>query len=148
MADIRVEIANAFTAAGTKVRAFYGVEPRERQITVKDDEVQRFLAIVNLEDKGDMMRDTEGLIEQGRLMLFTVALRPDIAVDEMQAWIKILYISSLGGFGEQGSAPFDLQGVRFWRFRPQGGLNGQAFKPEGEKYYMLDQLVEFAAAKI
>ncbi len=148
MSDIRVDIAKAFTDDGTQVRPFYGTEPREKQITVTGASVQRFLTIVDLDHLGDFMRDTEGLIEAGRLMLFTVATRPDIAVDQMKAWIKILYVSSLGGFGEQGSAPFDLQGVRFWRFRPLGFLNQDSFKPEGQKYYLLDQLVEFAAAVI
>lgn len=115
-------------------------------IKIEENEVYRLIQPVSIDHNGIFNRNTKGLIEEGKLFMFSIAHQPKLAVQDMTDWLKVINTSPLGGFNLP-EIEVTLGDVKFWRFRPPGVVNMVAER-FGDQFYVIDQLIEYAARNI
>lgn len=149
------EIAAAFTAGGRTVwpyRGVDGVTPDELagyEAAPRFDGVVYLLAGRTVDVRESMSFDSLGLIRAGTAVMQCFSRSDAQALDKLHEWLCVLYNDQTTANRPMTAptrAPFDYQGVRFWRFRPKGDVQDQAVKYAD--WYVAEQLIEYAAKKI
>ena len=144
------DVVQAFIDDGTTVIANYGhaFEQEEVDIASKSANVVRLLTMPFFESEEEFMKDSDGLISQGVAIATTIALKDKVAVSKSQDWLQLLYNSPNSGLGKPGTGPTTFQGVKFWRWMPEGGNLVNIAQKWGGKYWVVEQPIEFAAETI
>lgn len=110
-----IDVAEAFALNGYNIKAHFGniIEREEIDPALLP---QYFLAAKTLV-RDELSDSTQGNLFSIRCTLYTIADKPDNAVNENIKFLKNVFVSEAGFVGA-GNRPVEYGGVQFWRFEP------------------------------
>ena len=150
-ANITSEIANAMTEQISAseldiketVSPHYGEWIEDIEVRLENEKDYRlFLNIPSVRTEAQIFKDTDGYIQEGRLVLIVYAQNAYECVQRLHNVIAAIGLhTSTGRLGQPEQGPFDIGQVSFFKLYPIG-LNKSSRK-DGAGKYRIEQFFDF-----